>query len=276
MRSAASRLLLALPCGRARDAGLSPARRPPAPPPPPPLLGTIAIEDQSPPIRRAARRGDSRPSCGGCCWHRGCSRRPGGRRGAPDGARAGRVRRRVRRGGRQGRGARPGPPARRYPSVGGAGRASPSIWRARASSLTPSWSRKPEGRAGAGPEPSLSALVVRITRDLVDGVAAAAPAAGGLAGGHAALVADGGELREEAIRIVGERKLRDEVPTLLKLLGDRRRNRPRRRAGGADRDARPARGERADRSRGRCATVARCAGSSRQSRSWAARRRTST
>jgi len=40
------------------------------------------------------------------------------------------------------------------------------------------------------------------------------------AGVHAALMADGGELREEAIRVVGERQLRDEAPTLLKLLND--------------------------------------------------------
>jgi len=34
------------------------------------------------------------------------------------------------------------------------------------------------------------------------------------------LQADGGALRDDAIRAVGERKLRDEVPTLLKLLSD--------------------------------------------------------
>ena len=68
--------------------------------------------------------------------------------------------------------------------------------------------------------PSLSALVVRITRDLVEGVAARRRLQDGSPTAlHAALVADGGELREEAIRIVGERGLRDEVPTLLKLLG---------------------------------------------------------
>jgi HEAT repeat protein len=37
---------------------------------------------------------------------------------------------------------------------------------------------------------------------------------------HAALTADGGELRQEAIRAVGERRLRDEAPVLLKLLND--------------------------------------------------------
>jgi hypothetical protein len=68
-------------------------------------------------------------------------------------------------------------------------------------------------------KPSLTALVIRVVRDLVDGVAARRRLQEGAPGAlHAALVADGGELREEAIRIVGERQLRDEVPTLLKLL----------------------------------------------------------
>jgi hypothetical protein len=67
--------------------------------------------------------------------------------------------------------------------------------------------------------PSLTALVTRITGDLIEGVAARRRLQEGSPGAlHAALVADGGELREEAIRIVGERQLRDEVPTLLKLL----------------------------------------------------------
>ena len=82
-------------------------------------------------------------------------------------------------------------------------------------------------RRGAEPEPpspppppSLTALVTRVVRDLVEGVAARRRLQEGSPGAvHAALVADGGELREEAIRIVGERQLRDEVPTLLKLLG---------------------------------------------------------
>ena len=37
---------------------------------------------------------------------------------------------------------------------------------------------------------------------------------------HAAIVADGGTLREEAIRVAGARQLRDEAPTLLHLLQD--------------------------------------------------------
>jgi hypothetical protein len=76
--------------------------------------------------------------------------------------------------------------------------------------------------AAAEPErklPSLTALVTRISRDLIDSVAARRRLQEGSPGAlHAALVADGGELREEAIRIVGERQLRDEVPTLLTLL----------------------------------------------------------
>ena len=82
--------------------------------------------------------------------------------------------------------------------------------------------KKARGSEAPAPstKPSLSALVVRITRDLVEGVAARRRLQDGSPTAvHAALVADGGELREEAIRIVGERGLRDEVPTLLQLLG---------------------------------------------------------
>jgi hypothetical protein len=80
-----------------------------------------------------------------------------------------------------------------------------------------------KGRAPAAGEPrkvpSLTALVMRITGDLIEGVASRQRLQEGSPGAlHAALIADGGELREEAIRIVGERQLRDEVPTLLKLL----------------------------------------------------------
>jgi hypothetical protein len=83
--------------------------------------------------------------------------------------------------------------------------------------------RKPKAVAAAHDPhlPSLTALVTHIARDLIDGVAARHRLQDGSpAALHAALAADGGELREEAIRIVGERQLRDEVPTLLKLLGD--------------------------------------------------------
>jgi hypothetical protein len=64
-------------------------------------------------------------------------------------------------------------------------------------------------------------LVLRIGRDLIDGyVARRQLQSGPPSAVHAALEADGGELREEAIRAVGARKLRGEVPALLKLLGD--------------------------------------------------------
>jgi len=76
--------------------------------------------------------------------------------------------------------------------------------------------------AAAPPErklPSLTALVSRITGDLIEGVASRRRLQDGAPSVvHAALVADGGELREEAIRIAGERQLHDEVPTLLTLL----------------------------------------------------------
>jgi hypothetical protein len=69
--------------------------------------------------------------------------------------------------------------------------------------------------------PSLDALALRLAEDLVDGFAARRRLAEGPPSAvHAALVADGGELREEAIRAVGERQLHDEAPTLLALLAD--------------------------------------------------------
>jgi hypothetical protein len=69
--------------------------------------------------------------------------------------------------------------------------------------------------------PSLTALVVRITRDLIQGVAARERLReGSPAALRAALAADAGELREEAIRVIGERGIREEAPALLKLLGD--------------------------------------------------------
>jgi hypothetical protein len=70
-------------------------------------------------------------------------------------------------------------------------------------------------------EPLFDELVLRIAGDLIDGYVARRQIQDGPpAAVHAALQADGGELREEAIRAVGARKLRDEVPRLLKLLGD--------------------------------------------------------
>ena len=69
--------------------------------------------------------------------------------------------------------------------------------------------------------PSLTKLVLRIASDLIDGVATRRRLEEGSPTAlHAALVADGGEMREEAIRIIGERQIRAEVPTLLKLLSD--------------------------------------------------------
>ena len=62
-------------------------------------------------------------------------------------------------------------------------------------------------------------LVQRVASDLIDGFVArerlrSAPAAAVVA----ALHADGGDLLEPAIRIAGERRLRDQVPVLLELL----------------------------------------------------------
>ncbi len=78
----------------------------------------------------------------------------------------------------------------------------------------------PSGEPGADEKRALFAhLALRVAGDLIDGFAAreklaTAPAAAI----HAALRADGGELQEQAIRVAGERKLRDEVPALLELL----------------------------------------------------------
>ena len=67
----------------------------------------------------------------------------------------------------------------------------------------------------------LNRLVLRIAGNLIDGyVARRQLERGPPAVVHAALEADGGALRNDAIRAVGDRKLRDEVPTLLKLLSD--------------------------------------------------------
>ena len=64
-------------------------------------------------------------------------------------------------------------------------------------------------------------LVLRLTGDLLDGYVVRRRLQDGTpAAVHAALTADGGELRQEAIRAVGERRLHDEAPLLLKLLND--------------------------------------------------------
>ena len=85
----------------------------------------------------------------------------------------------------------------------------------------PNLTRK--GPGGQAPDRAaiLNRLVLRIAGDLIDDhVARRQLERGPPAAVHAALQADGGELRDEAIRAVGERKLREEVPTLLKLLSD--------------------------------------------------------
>lgn len=80
------------------------------------------------------------------------------------------------------------------------------------------------GEAAAATPPAtdtLRPLALRVATDLLNGFAARRRLyEGPPAAVHAALVADGGELREEAIRVVGERQLRDEAPILLKLLAD--------------------------------------------------------
>jgi len=75
--------------------------------------------------------------------------------------------------------------------------------------------------AAASRADALDGLVRRVMRDLLDGLTARRRLQGGSPEAiHAALVGDGGELREEAIRMAGQRQLRQEVPALLKLLGD--------------------------------------------------------
>jgi hypothetical protein len=77
------------------------------------------------------------------------------------------------------------------------------------------------GAAAKDDRPALGPLVLRVADDLLHGYVARRRLHDGTPSEiHTALLADGGELREEAIRTVGERKLRDEAPTLLKLLDD--------------------------------------------------------
>ncbi len=72
--------------------------------------------------------------------------------------------------------------------------------------------------AAAGAE---TALAIRLAGDLVDGFVARRRLHDGPPSNvHAALSADGGDLRDEAIRAAGERRLADEAPVLLKLLDD--------------------------------------------------------
>jgi hypothetical protein len=77
------------------------------------------------------------------------------------------------------------------------------------------------GGGAASSRPALGPLALRVATDLVDGyVARRRLQEGPPEVVHAALTADGGELRDEAIRVAGERRLKDEAPQLLKLLGD--------------------------------------------------------
>jgi HEAT repeat protein len=80
------------------------------------------------------------------------------------------------------------------------------------------------GRAPAAPSADekralFERLALRVAGDLIDSFAAREKLATAPESAiRAALRGDGGELQEQAIRIAGERKLRDEVPALLDLL----------------------------------------------------------
>lgn len=79
----------------------------------------------------------------------------------------------------------------------------------------------PRVRSGSAQAAIFDGLVLRVAGDLVDGfVVHRRLHDGPVAAVAAALAADGGELRDEAIRTVGERKLQQEAPLLLKLLSD--------------------------------------------------------
>ena len=80
-------------------------------------------------------------------------------------------------------------------------------------------------RAGSGEAGAEKAvyerLALRVAHDLIDGFAARRKLSEGPPEAvHAALLADAGELREEAIHAAGQRQLRQEVPVLLKMLND--------------------------------------------------------
>ena len=133
--------------------------------------------------------------------------------------------------------ARRGPPAVRYPAVGCAAARSRRICAGEGEQVYPIHVRRGAGRTARGTKPRPAArrrespssrtrsrrcsqrLALRVAgrshRRLRGArkLARRPPAAI-----RAALRADGGELREQAIRIAGERKLRDEVPALLDLL----------------------------------------------------------
>ena len=83
---------------------------------------------------------------------------------------------------------------------------------------------RPHGRQPGPPPdrgPMFRDLTLRIADDLIDGfVARQRLHEGAPTAVHVALQADGGDLRDEAIHVVGERQLHDEAPILLKLLSD--------------------------------------------------------
>jgi hypothetical protein len=80
---------------------------------------------------------------------------------------------------------------------------------------------RPTGAPPAPKDALYEGLVQRVAGDLVDEFAARRRVRqGGPDVVHAALAADGGELRMEAIRAAGERRLSAEAPRLLALLDD--------------------------------------------------------
>jgi hypothetical protein len=86
--------------------------------------------------------------------------------------------------------------------------------------------KAPAAAGGAPSSPSaddkralFERLTLRVAGDLIDSFAAREKLATAPESAiRAALRADGGDLQEQAIRVAGERKLRDEVPALLDLL----------------------------------------------------------
>ena len=78
---------------------------------------------------------------------------------------------------------------------------------------------EPEPRGDVDRQALFSKLVTRTVSDLLAGYVARQKLwTGDTSAIHKAMTGDGGELKLEAIRTVGERKLVSEVPTLLKLL----------------------------------------------------------
>ena len=97
-----------------------------------------------------------------------------------------------------------------------AGKAGP---RARSAKARPAAGGAPSSPTADEKRALFERLALRVAGDLIDGFAAREKLATAPESAiRAALRADGGELQEQAIRIAGERKLRDEVPALLDLL----------------------------------------------------------